>query len=93
MSLIFLAYSNAVDDPLPTLSEEDDQVYRILTSRFKKGHFKLHRESRISLSKITRQLIEFKDELTVFLFSGHAGRDQLILEGGCECDGNRGTFR
>lgn len=80
MAFIFLAYANSQTEPLPTLSKEDEEVYRILTSRYQKNHFKLHRESNATLLLLTEQLVTFREELSLFVFSGHAGRDRLLLK-------------
>ena len=82
MGLIFLAYANSETEPLPTLSEEDREVYRTLTSRYNQGHYQLHRESNADLSLLTQQLVTFREELMIFVFSGHAGRDRLVVKDG-----------
>lgn len=81
MALIFLSFANDAAHPLPTLTREDEEVYRLLSSRSAKGHFSLHRDSNASLAKVAEYIIRFKDDLTVFLFSGHADRDHLLMDG------------
>lgn len=80
MDLFFLAYANSAADPLPSLMKEDDEVYRLLSRRKAEKHIDLHRESHATLDKIAEYLNRFRDDITVFHFSGHAGRDRLILE-------------
>ncbi len=78
--MIFLAFANDRSNPLPTLSKEEDEIFRLLSIRSAKHHFLLNRDAHITLAKTAEYLIRFKDDLTVFHFSGHAGRDNLIME-------------
>ncbi len=80
MSAIFLAFANDLNNRLPTLSQEDDQVYATLSRRAAQQHFTLHRDSSITTRKIAEFLILYRDTLAIFLYSGHAERDALLLE-------------
>ena len=80
MDLIFLAFANNPDNPLSSLSREEEEVFDILSRRYVKKHFDLQRESHATLPKFAQHLIRFRDNLSVILYSGHAGRDQLLLE-------------
>jgi CHAT domain len=82
VDVIFLAFANQSDDLLPTLQEEDDALNRVLAPRAKERHFMLHRDSFVTLDKLPSHLTLFRDELALFLFSGHAGRDSLLLRDG-----------
>ena len=82
MDVIFLAYANSRENPLPTLSREDEGVFSGLVNRALKGHFFIHRDSFSNLEKINTYLGKYRNRLALFLFSGHAGRDRLHLEGG-----------
>ncbi len=77
---IFLVYANNKDRPLPTLREEDDKLFELLSQREQKEHFKLHRDSYITTRKLGRYLNQYRDEIILFHYSGHADRDQLFLE-------------
>ena len=80
MALVFLTFANTADAPLASLSKEDDEVMRLLSRRKAEKHIDLHRESHATLPKIAEYLIRFRDDIVVFHYSGHAGRDRLILE-------------
>ncbi len=80
MDLLFLAFANSPENPLPTLKEEDDEVYGTLVRRSVQQHFAIHRDSATSVAKLTEYLVLFRDYITLFLYSGHAGRDALLLE-------------
>lgn len=80
MSAIFLAFANDPNNRLPTLSQEDDQVYATLSRRAAQQHFTLHRDSFATTSKVSEFLVLYRDSISVFLYSGHAERDALLLE-------------
>lgn len=79
METILLAFSNLAAHPLPTLQEEDDNLSRLLSSRARDRHFLLHRESFATLEKTAQAITLYRDHLVLFLYSGHATRDALIL--------------
>lgn len=81
MQVIFLAYSNSQNDPLPTLEEEDRKAYGILSRRAEQLHFNIHRDSFATVDTIIEFLELYRKEIIVFSFSGHAGRDKLLLAG------------
>lgn len=80
MELLFLSYANSQQHPLPTLQEEEDRVYQMLARREAERHFRLHRDSFTSIPKISEYLALFQDDIALFHFGGHAGRDRLLLD-------------
>jgi len=80
MKVLFLAYANRREQLLHSLQEEEDTVYRYLTPRALKQHYLLHLDPFATLSKIAEYLVLYRDDIMLFNYSGHAGRDQLILE-------------
>lgn len=80
MYVLFLAYANDSQQPLRELKEEDDEVYSCLLPGALHQHYLIHRESFASLEKIREFLILYRDHIFLFSFSGHAGRDRLILD-------------
>jgi len=82
MDLLFLAFANQVADLLPTLQEEDDEISRLLAQRARDRHFLLHRESFVTVEKLPAYLTMYRDNLALFLYSGHADRDVLHLGDG-----------
>lgn len=79
MQVLYLTFANSQDQPLPSLQEEEDQVCRLLAPRALKQHFLLFREPYATIEKIGAYLTQCREQITLFLYSGHAGRDQLIL--------------
>lgn len=82
MDTLLLTFANQSADLLPTLQEEDDTLNRVLSPRAKERHFLLHRDSFVTLEKLPGYITLYRDDLALFLFSGHAGRDQLLLGDG-----------
>ena len=80
MSLIYLAFANDKQNPLPMLREEEDKIYSYLIRRAQQGHFDIQKDSFATTEKIIEYLNLFKDEISIFHYSGHAGRDGLFLE-------------
>lgn len=77
--VIFLAFANNAESPLPKLEREGENIYRSLNEGSGKGHFLLHRESFASTEKIAHYLIEYKDRVVLFHYGGHAEGDGLEL--------------
>ncbi len=78
--VIFLAYANSIDNPLPNLSKEDKTVYNVLAPRIANGDFIVHRDSSATRDNIVENLKSFKDDIIIFQYSGHAGNDEILLE-------------
>lgn len=81
MDVLYLAFANSRSEPLLTLQEEDNALYRILSPRQLKQHFILNRDSFSTISGVAQFITQSRDQLRLFLYSGHAGRDSLMLEG------------
>ena len=79
---LFMAYANKSDNPLPSLREEDDKVNAALSERAAKNDYRIVRESYITRESLTRQIPLYKDDVCLFMYSGHAGGDRLLLEDG-----------
>lgn len=81
MDVLYLAFANDRSNPLLTLQEEDNNLNRILSPRQLKQHYILIRDSYATISSVASTIAQTRDQLRVFLYSGHAGRDKLLLEG------------
>ena len=80
MPTLLLAFANSSTNPLPTLRDEDEGVNKVLIDRISKNDFIVQREQFASTSTIINDLQQFKDDIVLFLYSGHAGRDALLLD-------------
>jgi hypothetical protein len=77
--IIFMAFANDPKQPLPGLEKESEDIYRTLTDGSKKQFFQLHREPFATTEKIAHYLIEFKDQVILFHYGGHADTQELVL--------------
>lgn len=82
MDVLFFAYANDSFSPLPALQAENDHVYKTLTPRALQQHFIIHRDAYTTREKIREFLILYRDHIFLFAYSGHAGKDKLLLEDG-----------
>lgn len=80
MDVLFLAFSNSRTAPLTTLQQEDDQLYRILSPGALNQKYLLHRDSYATLETLPQYLAQYRAHIRMFLFSGHAGQHQLIVD-------------
>jgi len=82
MSTLFLTSANSEAQPLPTLKQEFEEVNNLLNERKLNRDFIVHALPFANTENIINDLRKFKDEIEVFVFSGHAEKDRLELEGG-----------
>ena len=82
MPTLFMAYANKADNPLQSLREEDDKVNAVISERAARDDFRIVRESYSTRESLTRQLPLYQNDISLFLYSGHAGGDRLLLEDG-----------
>lgn len=82
METLLLTFANDKRQPLQTLTDEYLAVDRILASRAIKQHYLLHSLHSAGLEDLAYYLMLFRERLSLFLYSGHAGRDKLCTEGG-----------
>lgn len=80
MNRIYLTFANSRDKPLENLKEEERIVRDILNEREVKNHFATRGDSYAELSQVLNYLLIFRNHLLIFMYSGHANRDQLLLE-------------
>ena len=80
MDTVFLAFANSTTEKLETLTEEDEKVNAVLSKRKVAGDIDLIREQYATTNRIMDSLFMYQHKITVFLYSGHAGRDRLVLE-------------
>ncbi|MFC5409084.1 hypothetical protein ACFPMF_07195 [Larkinella bovis] len=80
MDTLLFCFANDRDHPLPSLRDEDDGIDRLLDLRSSKGHFQKVRESFATTDSVAGKLLTYQNTLSLFHFSGHAGRTVLQLE-------------
>jgi len=82
MHTLLLAFANSETDPLSSLREEDDKVHIALSERVARNDFRLVREQYATRDKLVTLLQQYQQDLCLFWYSGHAGRDRLETEDG-----------
>jgi len=95
MKSVYIAFANSNDNPLPSLRDEYDNVKSSLNERYLKGDFILNHDPFTTTDKIITTLRNdnFRNNLVLFLYSGHANRDHLLLEDGlANADGIAGLL-
>lgn len=77
MDVLLFAFANDSANPLPTLRDEADELLRLLSPGQQKGHYVLVFEPFATREKLVSHLTQYKNQLVLFHYSGHAGRDVL----------------
>lgn len=77
--VVFLAFANVPESPLPLLEKESEEIQRVLTQGASQQYFQIHLDPYTTISKMADYLIEFKDRVSVFHYGGHADSDALVL--------------
>ncbi len=78
MKVIYLAFANSPSKPLNHLTEEFNALTEILNDRYIIGDYLIVPDPYATPRSIARNLAKYKDSLTVFHYSGHAGKDRLL---------------
>ena len=83
LPVLFFAFANSPEKPLPQLTEEDDGIKSILHRRAnREEHFKIHTESHADLGNVRKYISEYSNQLWLFHYAGHANSTQLFLTSG-----------
>ena len=77
MDVLFFAFANDPANPLESLKKEEDELFRLLSPGQLRGHYVLVFESFATREKLVSSLTQYKNQITLFHYSGHAGRDAL----------------
>lgn len=82
MSTFLLTYANSETNRLPTLTKEYNEVHQILQNGIANRDFTVVSSPFTSVENIISLIRTHEENIVLFSFSGHAGRDQLLLEDG-----------
>lgn len=78
--VIFLAFADNWNDPLPELREEEDAIYQALASGALKGQYVIYRDSHTNPRQVAEKLSQYRYDLSIFHYAGYADRDALLDE-------------
>lgn len=80
-NLLYFAYANSQDEPLEQLTIEDEKVNANVASRANKDkHYTIQRDSNATIDGMVEVLTNYNEEICLFHYSGHAGKDKLLVE-------------
>ncbi|UFH53127.1 hypothetical protein [Spirosoma sp. KNUC1025] len=82
MATLLLTYANSETNRLPTLTREYQEVSDALRNRQANKDFTVIADPTLNRDKMAKDIRANESDICLFLFSGHAGRDQLFLEDG-----------
>jgi hypothetical protein len=77
---LFLTFANSEEAPLANLRREDNELYQRLQQGMKEQRYIIHRESYATLDTIAHHLTEYRGQVILFHYGGHAESTKLILE-------------
>jgi hypothetical protein len=77
MDVLFFTFANDPLQPLPTLQKEKDEISDFLTRGEQEGRYNIHMEQPARRERIAQYLTGFHQDIVLFHYSGHAGRDAL----------------
>lgn len=80
MKVLYLNFANQQTAPLPALLAEADGIRKTLAKRQLQQHYLLEIDNYATTQKIAEYLVLYRHHLLMFAFSGHAGRDRLLLQ-------------
>ncbi|NND08984.1 MAG: CHAT domain-containing protein [Saprospiraceae bacterium] len=82
MSVIYLAFANSSDSDskLPFLSEEEESIRKVLEPLSVNKQFSLIIKPSITPDQIAADLTNYRNELILFLYSGHADESVLLFD-------------
>ncbi|MFK7907214.1 MAG: hypothetical protein AB8B69_18905 [Chitinophagales bacterium] len=81
-AILYITYANDSKNHLKWLTYEYEKVHQLLEVGDRKQHYTLRMDSFVNREKLHSDLVKYRQDLQVFSFSGHAGRDVLLLEDG-----------
>lgn len=82
LPVLFLAFANSATDPLRQLSEEENHIRKLLLQRAQQQHYHIHPDSHATLSTIRQYLTEYRNQVWLFHYGGHADSEQIMLGSG-----------
>lgn len=77
---IYIAFANQEENPLAELDRERETIYRVLSALAREEGYVVYQNPKATTENIVRDLKEFQNDICIFHYSGHADKDQLLLE-------------
>ncbi len=88
MDALYFAFANQPSSPLPELTREDAEIIQLLEPLAANDQLKLVHDSFTTLKTLANNIDNWKENLVLFHFGGHAGPNQLdLLDGSAKSRG------
>lgn len=78
MKKIIIAFANHPQAPLQSVTEEDEGIYNTLNEALR-GNYVVHRESFATVTNINLAFSNYREDIAVFHYAGHAGEQSLLF--------------
>lgn len=76
---ILLTFADARDD-LPGLKKESSALHDVLLPLQQDGLANIEREESATLEEVFKRIVDYKNDMIIFHYAGHADRDELFME-------------
>lgn len=78
MKTIIISFANSSNEPLTSITEEDDNIHRVLIEN-NRGNYSVHRESYATVNNINNALGTYDGNIAIFHYAGHASQTSLLF--------------
>lgn len=78
MKTILISFANSSEDPLKSITAEDEGIHRILIEN-NRGNYAVHRESYATIDNINTAFGVYGNNIALFHYAGHASQTSLLF--------------
>lgn len=78
MKTIIISFANSSEQPLKSITEEDEAIHTILNEN-NRGNFSIHRESYATVTNINSAFSIHGGNIGIFHYAGHASQTSLLF--------------
>lgn len=78
MKTILISFANSSEDPLSSITAEDEGIHRILIEH-NRGNYAVHRESYATVDNINNAFSVYGNNIALFHYAGHASQTSLLF--------------
>ncbi|MRG48373.1 CHAT domain-containing protein [Chitinophaga sp. SYP-B3965] len=78
MKTIIISFANSSEQPLKSITEEDEAIHTILNEN-NRGNFNIHRESYATVTNINSAFSVHGGNIGIFHYAGHASQTSLLF--------------
>lgn len=78
MKTIIISFANSTEQPLKSITEEDESIHNILNEN-NRGNYNIHRESYATIANMNSAFSVHGGNIGIFHYAGHAGQNSLLF--------------